>query len=76
MSMGGRLKFINSVLSSIPTYWILVFELPEWIILDIDKILRISSGMVRIQPTGNVDLSLGHIRQKIKGQECFKLTRF
>lgn len=40
ISTGDRLALINSILSTIPTYWMSVFELPKWVIHDIDKIRR------------------------------------
>lgn len=40
LSLGGRLTLLNSVLSAIPTYWMLIFKLPCWVIKRIDKIRR------------------------------------
>ncbi|XP_039138904.1 uncharacterized protein LOC120276247 [Dioscorea cayenensis subsp. rotundata] len=40
LSLGGRLTLVNSVLSSMPVYWMSVFKLPAWVIKEIDKILR------------------------------------
>lgn len=40
LSLGGRLTLLNSVLSSIPTYWMSVFKLPSWVIKEIDKVRR------------------------------------
>jgi hypothetical protein len=36
----GRLKLINSVLTSIPTYYLTVFKLQKWAIKKIDKLRR------------------------------------
>lgn len=40
LSIAGRLILINAVLSSIPTYFMSIFKLPEWVIQEIDKIRR------------------------------------
>lgn len=40
ISRGGRLQLINSVLSSIPIYFMTSFLLPQWVIQRIDKIRR------------------------------------
>lgn len=40
LSRGGRLVLINSVLSSIPAYWMSFFYFPMWVIKRIDKIRR------------------------------------
>nr|CAD1841683.1 unnamed protein product [Ananas comosus var. bracteatus] len=40
LSRGGRLILLNSVLSSLPTYFCSVFALPSWVINEIDKIRR------------------------------------
>lgn len=37
---GGRLTMINSVLTPIPTYCMLVFQLVKWFIHEIDKTHR------------------------------------
>ena len=36
----GRLKLVNSVLSSLPTYFLTVFKLPKWGIKKIDRLRR------------------------------------
>lgn len=40
LSRGGRLQLINSVLSSIPVYFMSSFLLPKWVINRLDKIQR------------------------------------
>lgn len=40
LSRGGRLTLINSVLSSIPSYWMSYFFLPCWVVDRIDQIIR------------------------------------
>lgn len=40
LSLGGCLTLLNSVLSSVPTFWMSVFKLPSWVIKEIDKIRR------------------------------------
>lgn len=40
ISRGGRLLLMNSVLSSIPIYFMSVFLLPKWVLNRIDKIRR------------------------------------
>lgn len=40
ISLGGRLTLVNSVRSTIPTYWMSLFHLPCWVIKDIDRIRR------------------------------------
>jgi hypothetical protein len=40
LNKAGRLKLLNTVLSSIPAYFITVFPLKKWVISKIDKIRR------------------------------------
>jgi len=40
LNKAGRLKFVNSILSSIPTYYMTVFKLQKWAIKKIDKLRR------------------------------------
>ena len=40
LNKAGRLKLVNSVLSSVPTYYLTVFELQKWAIKKIDKLRR------------------------------------
>lgn len=40
LSRGGRLQLLNSVLSSIPIYFMSCFRLPDWVIRKIDRIRR------------------------------------
>ena len=40
LSKAGRLRLVNSVLSSIPTYFLTVFKLPKWAARKIDKLRR------------------------------------
>lgn len=40
ISLKGRLTLINYVLTSIPIYWMLVFQLPIWVVKEIDKLRR------------------------------------
>lgn len=37
---GGHLTLLNSVLTLIPTYWMSMFQLPFWVVKEIDKIQR------------------------------------
>ena len=38
MSIGGRLMLTNSVLRTVPIYWMSMFELPKWVIQDFNSI--------------------------------------
>jgi hypothetical protein len=38
LSYGGRIILLNSVLSSIPLYWLALFRIPQKIRLKIDKL--------------------------------------
>lgn len=38
LSLGGLIVLVNSVLSTLPTYWMSVFELPKWVLWEIDRI--------------------------------------
>ncbi|XP_020264999.1 uncharacterized protein LOC109840677 [Asparagus officinalis] len=49
LSFGGRLVLLNSVLSSIPLYFMSFYKLPMWLIKEIDKIRR------NFLWTGNID---------------------
>jgi hypothetical protein len=40
LSRGGRLILLNSVLTALLTYFMSVFELPKWVIKEMDKIRR------------------------------------
>lgn len=40
ISRGGRLQLVNSVLSSIPIYFMACFQLPKWLISQLDQIRR------------------------------------
>lgn len=40
ISRGGRLQLVNSVLSSIPIYFMACFQLPRWVLKRIDMIRR------------------------------------
>lgn len=40
LSIASRIVLINSMLSSLPTYFMSCLKLPEWVIKDIDKIRR------------------------------------
>lgn len=40
LSLRGCLTLLNSILTSIPTYCVSVFQLPIWIIKEIDKVQR------------------------------------
>ena len=40
LNRAGRLRLINTVLSSLPTYFLTVFKLPKWAIKRIDKLRR------------------------------------
>lgn len=40
LSRGGRLVLVQSVLSSIPTYHMICFVLPKWVLSRIDKAMR------------------------------------
>lgn len=40
ISRGGRLQLVNSVLSSIPIYFMACFQLPIWVIKRLDKVRR------------------------------------
>lgn len=40
ISRGGRMQLVNSVLSSIPIYYMQVFVLPKWVIQRLDRIRR------------------------------------
>lgn len=40
LSLGGRLTLMNSVLSTIPTYWMSIFRMPCWVIKKNDRIRR------------------------------------
>ncbi|XP_020266417.1 uncharacterized protein LOC109841906 [Asparagus officinalis] len=40
LSFGGRLVLLNSVLSSIPLYYMSFYKLPSWVIKEVDKIRK------------------------------------
>lgn len=40
LDKAGRLKLMNSVLTSVPTYYLTVFEVKKWAIKQIDKLCR------------------------------------
>lgn len=40
LSLGGRLTLVNSVLSTLSTYWMSIFRLLAWVIKKIDQIRR------------------------------------
>jgi mannosylglycoprotein endo-beta-mannosidase len=40
LTKAGRLKLVNSVLTSIPTYFLTVFNLKKWAFKNLDKIRR------------------------------------
>ena len=40
LSLGGRLVLLNSVLSSIPIYFMSFYKFPGWVVKQIDKIRR------------------------------------
>ncbi|XP_039127495.1 uncharacterized protein LOC120263599 [Dioscorea cayenensis subsp. rotundata] len=40
LSIGSQLTLVNSVLSTLPTYWMSLFRLPKWVIKAIDRIRR------------------------------------
>ena len=40
LSVAGRIVLLNAVLSSLPTYYMTVMRLPQWVIKAIDKIRR------------------------------------
>ncbi|KAH7685602.1 hypothetical protein IHE45_04G050900 [Dioscorea alata] len=40
LSLGGRLTMVNSVLMTLPTYWMAMFKLSKWVTRDIDRIMR------------------------------------
>lgn len=40
ISRGGRLQLVNSVISSIPIYFMACFQLPKWVINRLDRIRR------------------------------------
>ena len=40
MNKAGRLRLVNVVLTSIPTYYLTVFKLQKWAIKKIDKLRR------------------------------------
>jgi hypothetical protein len=40
LSLGGRVVFLNSVLTSIPLYYLSLFKISSWCLLKIDKIRR------------------------------------
>lgn len=41
ISRGGRAELVNSVLSSIPIYFMNCFKLPKWVVNKIDKVGRL-----------------------------------
>ena len=40
LSIAGRLVLLNSILSSLPIYYMSVLKLPQWVLSEIDKIRR------------------------------------
>lgn len=48
ISLGGQLTLVNSMQSAIPTFWMSIFWLPGWVIIDIDRIRRdiLWSGLI------------------------------
>ena len=40
LNRAGRLKLVNSVLTSIPTYYLTIFRLQKWALKKIDKLRR------------------------------------
>ena len=37
LSLGGRLSLVNSILTSVPTYWISIYKLLSWVSKAIDR---------------------------------------
>lgn len=40
LSLGGRLTLVNFILTALPTYWMSIFKLPQWVIKEINQIRR------------------------------------
>jgi hypothetical protein len=40
LSLGGRLVLLNSVISTIPLYYITLFKIPCWVLIKIDHIRK------------------------------------
>jgi Reverse transcriptase (RNA-dependent DNA polymerase) len=40
LSLGGRLVLLNSVISAIPLYYIILFKIPCWVLIKIDRIRK------------------------------------
>lgn len=52
MNKAGRLRLVNTVLSSIPTYFLTVFNLQKWAIKKIDKFRRSFLWRGKTEATG------------------------
>lgn len=69
LSFGGRLTLINSVLTALPTYWMSMFRLPEWVSKKIDRIRRdfLWSGPDIEQPTCRLVCWKNLCRPRVQG---------
>ena len=79
ISKGGRLQLVQSVLSSIPIYFMMCFRLPQWVINRIDSIRRrflwgVKEGSTRYISLINWDTAT--LPRKWGGMEISNLNLF
>ena len=60
LSRGGRQNLCNSVLASLPTYYLSIFAIPEKVVSDFEKLIR------KLFWEGNSGIKINHLASWIK----------